>query len=410
MVLSDKEGQEMLKQRSSEPAHVLRPMAAVLALMLVATCSVLVDAGDAAANGVSSMTLTPNPTCMKLDYVHESQKYYLQVCVQATMEKSAYGLDVSYSGFVGFGGSQQYLTFTVKGKPVKYNIFWNNGSPAYSQFFPLNTGTYSGDASLCTYASFNCPLDAFVLRIGPAAVGMAVTPDTKGYWVVFSNGLVEPFGDAKFYGSMVGRGLNKPIIGMAATANGLGYWLLASDGGIFAFGDAKFLGSTGGMRLNKPIVGIASSTGGLGYWLVASDGGIFTFGDAKYHGSMGGTRLTKPIVGMAADLATGGYWLVASDGGVFSLDAKFYGSAGGLRLAAPIIGMAAARNGSGYRFVASDGGVFCFNQPSLFEGSLGGSDVTYPVVGMAPTSDAYGYWMVQNDSVVTAFGDAKIYS
>ena len=50
--------------------------------------------------------------------------------------------------------------------------------------------------------------------------------------------------------------LNKPIVGMAATPDGKGYWLVASDGGIFAFGDAVFYGSTGAMRLNKPIVGM----------------------------------------------------------------------------------------------------------------------------------------------------------
>ena len=40
--------------------------------------------------------------------------------------------------------------------------------------------------------------------------------------------------------------LNRPIVGMASTPDGKGYWLVASDGGIFAFGDAAFYGSTGG--------------------------------------------------------------------------------------------------------------------------------------------------------------------
>src|SRR5689334_12193963 len=39
--------------------------------------------------------------------------------------------------------------------------------------------------------------------------------------------------------------LNKPVVGMAATPDGRGYWLVASDGGIFTFGDAPFYGSTG---------------------------------------------------------------------------------------------------------------------------------------------------------------------
>ena len=53
--------------------------------------------------------------------------------------------------------------------------------------------------------------------------------------------------------------LRMPIVGMAATPDGKGYWFVASDGGIFSFGDAKFYGSMGDKRLNKPIVGMAAT-------------------------------------------------------------------------------------------------------------------------------------------------------
>jgi hypothetical protein len=52
--------------------------------------------------------------------------------------------------------------------------------------------------------------------------------------------------------------LNKPVVGMAATPDGKGYWLVASDGGIFSYGEALFYGSTGSIVLNKPTVGMAS--------------------------------------------------------------------------------------------------------------------------------------------------------
>jgi len=48
-------------------------------------------------------------------------------------------------------------------------------------------------------------------------------------------------------------------VGMAATPDGKGYWLVASDGGIFSFGDAGFFGSTGAIHLNRPIVGMGGS-------------------------------------------------------------------------------------------------------------------------------------------------------
>jgi hypothetical protein len=150
-------------------------------------------------------------------------------------------------------------------------------------------------------------------------------------------------------------------VGIAATPSGGGYWLVGSDGGIFSFGDAKFFGSMGGQPLNKPIVGIASTAGsvnpssgsivGDGYWLVASDGGVFNFGNAGFMGSMGGQPLNKPIVSIIPgpyalnfsnfSLQATGYWLVASDGGVFSFgNSNFFGSLGSLHLVSPVSGAA----------------------------------------------------------------------
>ncbi len=122
----------------------------------------------------------------------------------------------------------------------------------------------------------------------------------EAYDLVASDGGVFALGDAHFYGSTGSLTLNKPIVGMAATPDGRGYWLVASDGGVFALGDAHFYGSTGSLTLNKPIVGMAATPDGRGYWLVASDGGVFALGDAHFYGSTGSLTLNKPIVGMAA--------------------------------------------------------------------------------------------------------------
>ena len=169
----------------------------------------------------------------------------------------------------------------------------------------------------------------------PAVYGggrlMAADP-LGGYWTVNWLGVVTSHGGAPTFGSpaLSGIQLAKPIVGMAATPDGKGYWLVASDGGIFTYGDAQFYGSTGDIRLNQPIVGMAATPDGKGYWLVASDGGIFTYGDAQFYGSAGDMHLNQPIVGMAATPDGQGYWLVASDGGIFTYgDAQFYGSLGG---------------------------------------------------------------------------------
>jgi hypothetical protein len=151
-------------------------------------------------------------------------------------------------------------------------------------------------------------------------VGMAATPDGRGYWLVGADGGVFSFGDAHFDGSMGGTHLAAPVVGMTATADGKGYWLVASDGGVFSFGDAHFDGSMGGQHLDAPVVGIASTSGtsaGQGYWLVAADGGVFSFGGAPFDGSLGyqGSvypTVTSPVAALTADPAGGGYWLLPS--------------------------------------------------------------------------------------------------
>jgi len=87
---------------------------------------------------------------------------------------------------------------------------------------------------------------------------------------------------------MGGKPLNQPIVGIAATPDGKGYWLVASDGGVFSFGDAGFHGSMAGSHLSQPMVAIAANPDGTGYWTAAADGGVFSFGDAPFRGSAAG--------------------------------------------------------------------------------------------------------------------------
>ncbi len=255
----------------------------------------------------------------------------------------------------------------------------------------------AGDSLTVGFPSPNPSLAASYALFGP---GYRV-----GFRTATSGGQVSSFESAPPMGSLAGV-LNKPIVGMAATPDGKGYWLVAADGGIFAFGDAGFYGSTGNLVLNKPIVGMAATPDGKGYWLVAADGGIFAFGDAGFYGSTGNLVLNKPIVGMAATPDGKGYWLVAADGGIFAFgDAGFYGSTGNLVLNKPIVGMAATPDGKGYWLVADDGGVFTFGD-AVFAGSTGGQALSVPITGMAATPDGGGYWLVTADGGIFAFGDA----
>jgi len=223
------------------------------------------------------------------------------------------------------------------------------------------------DGSFSAFGSAHAPANVGVP--GSNAVSAAGPPgDANGgpVWLATPDGNVIPAGGATNYGSMAGKPLARPVVGIAATPDAKGYWLVASDGGIFTFGDAVFYGSTGAIRLNQPIVGISPTPSGHGYWLVAADGGIFTFGDALFYGSTGAMRLNKPVVGMESTPSGHGYWLVASDGGIFTFgDALFYGSTGAIRLNQPVTAMVRTVDGHGYWLVASDGGVFTFGDASF---------------------------------------------
>ena len=166
--------------------------------------------------------------------------------------------------------------------------------------------------------------------------------------------------------------LNKPDVGMAATPDRKGYWFVASDGGIFAYGDAEFYGSTGSMHLNKPIVGMAATPAGLLAGRLRRRSSPTATPVLRLDGSL---HLNQPVVGMAATPDGSGYWFAASDGGIFD-----YGDAGAtarpeaFRSNGPIVGLASAPDGSGYWSTPRTAG--CSTTAPPLDGRLGGSGIT----------------------------------
>ena len=230
-----------------------------------------------------------------------------------------------------------------------------------------------GDAPSTVLSGFN----AGAGNCSGTVITTIITLDQKGKWELCTdNGVAAayttPFGDltaggATWYGDESQAHLAKPLVGMAITPDQKGYWLVGADGGVFTFGDAGFFGSAGNINLVSPIVGIAATSTGKGYWLVGADGGIFNYGDAGFFGSAGNINLTSPIVGIVATSTDKGYWLVAADGGIFNYgDAGFFGSAGNINLTSPITAMAATSTGKGYWLVGADGGVFTFGDAQYF--------------------------------------------
>ena len=172
---------------------------------------------------------------------------------------------------------------------------------------------------------------------------MAETADNRGYWLVASDGGVFSFGDAKFYGSLGGQHLNRPIVGIASTAVG-GYWLLGAGGGIYGFGKAH---SHGSVVIDTPGVTASAISGtpdGEGYTVLQSDGLIRTFGDAQVPVSYPPSPpVMVPAVGLATTPHGTGNWVVDANGHVLAFGgAALQGSADGIAQPGSVVSVAAS--------------------------------------------------------------------
>ena len=70
-----------------------------------------------------------------------------------------------------------------------------------------------------------------------------------------------------------------PIVGIAVTHDGAGYWLVDSSGGVHPFGDATAL-SGPALPPGDTIEAVAGTPDGGGYWLLDAAGHVFPYGDA----------------------------------------------------------------------------------------------------------------------------------
>jgi len=149
-------------------------------------------------------------------------------------------------------------------------------------------------------------------------VAAAADPLGGGLWTTTGAGAVGALGVAPNDGGVGlfgltglsgSRPLAAPIVGIAPTPDGRGYWLVAADGGVFTFGDAGFYGNTytlgltglsGSRPLAAPIVGIAPTPDGRGYWLVAGNGETWSFGSAPQEGAV--AIAASPLANPSANL------------------------------------------------------------------------------------------------------------
>ena len=135
---------------------------------------------------------------------------------------------------------------------------WASELPYFSSTAPTGNTTPTGTATPAPYGSVTQAL-------AQPIVGMASTPDGKGYWLVASDGGIFTFGDATFYGSAANNGIT--ATGIIASADGKGYSIVSSTGEQFAFGDST---TESPAVANQSLVGIASSASGAFYGVTSS--------------------------------------------------------------------------------------------------------------------------------------------
>jgi hypothetical protein len=243
-----------------------------------------------------------------------------------------------------------------------------------------------------------------------AFTGRVVSP-TFSYDFATALGGVYSFGGAGWYGNERWRHLAAPIVGMAVTPDGRGYWLVGANGSVFSLGDALWYGSLSRDVLGpgQQIVAMSATPDGRGYWLINQSGAVIPFGDAP---SIAGgqplpeTDLATPIVAAAITPDEHGAWLTDTAGHVYTVGtAVWFGSLAGHHLWHPITAIAAIPSGRGYWLTDSAGDVWDFG--GALGGSPGPKGLTAPVVGMIPAQNRYGYWSATATGSVIDGGDAE---
>jgi hypothetical protein len=151
---------------------------------------------------------------------------------------------------------------------------------------------------------------ARAIRPAHPVVGIVASP-RGGYYLFTRYGNVYTRGGARFYGSAVHHAWT--VVGMAVTPDGRGYWLVKAGGRAMAYGDAT---ASPVIHSPYPIKGIVTSRTG-GYWLYTTHGNVYNVGGAPFFGSASRKHVSN-VTGMIATPDGLGYRLVQSTGQVRS--------------------------------------------------------------------------------------------
>jgi hypothetical protein len=231
---------------------------------------------------------------------------------------------------------------------------------------------------------------------------VAASTSCPGLTAVDAAGQVTAKGSAHTFGSVSHAA---PIVGMALTPDRHGYYLVTRTGQVLTFGDARNLGSLpSGSGGTAPVIGIAVDPVTGGYWIARSNGSVVGVG-APSLGSFGLTSATGAAVRLVAIPQGEGYYVATANGDVGAFGhALNYGN-----LTVPagqtVAAMATTPDGLGYYLVTRNGTLATFGNAQPFGATV--MHLGAPVAAIAVSVDGFGFWVVTTKGSVTSYGDAS---
>jgi hypothetical protein len=195
--------------------------------------------------------------------------------------------------------------------------------------------------------------------VAPAtpAVGLALTPDRQGSYVLHANGAVVTLGDATAQPRPAGLPATPSgLVGLAVDPVTDGYWVAAANGAVYA-ANAPSLGSLLGRKHSGTVVAIAPTPAGVGYYLVTSTGQVFTYGHAQNFGGLPATA-GQTITAIATTPDGLGYYLLSATGSITAYgDASLFGPSVVPGLTGQADSIAVSPDGLGYVVASSSGQI-----------------------------------------------------
>lgn len=243
-------------------------------------------------------------------------------------------------------------------------------------------------------------------------------PNTTGYLTASYFGTVDPFGDARAFAQTGGDAVSdSQTNGIAFSATRQGYYTLQSDGRVQSYGDATFYGSP--HSTNQPVspvyADVIPTRTGLGYWVTRWDGVIYHFGDAATY--INASIPSGEVLSRAcANPAANGLFLIDSKGTVSVRGtATHYGNwtgpsvsaAGGLEIASDI---QATSTGLGYWILTTAGRVQAKGDATNFGEIAAPTQSTNNLqryYALLPAPDNQGYLLMKGDGHIYDVGTVQ---